>query len=148
MFRRMKGRTEGLHPRGSDFAPRGEVKNWPLCPTPSLDLRFFVKFPKKIIFLQNFCSHYVEPIPRWLITIPAPRSRQPGVDVMITIFCDFRQFSAKKLAFFLKNQCYDHFFGISWLCVESKMTIFSQKFSAKIFWKSSVPEHYKSLKND
>jgi hypothetical protein len=24
----------------------------------------------------------------------------PGVDVMITIFCDFRQFSAKKLAFF------------------------------------------------
>jgi hypothetical protein len=31
----------------------------------------------------------------------------PGVDVMITIFCDFRQFSAKKLAIFLKNQCYD-----------------------------------------
>jgi hypothetical protein len=25
-----------------------------------------------------------------------------GVDVMITIFCDFRQFSAKKLAFFSK----------------------------------------------
>jgi hypothetical protein len=25
---------------------------------------------------------------------------RPGVDVMITIFCDFRQFSAKKLAFF------------------------------------------------
>jgi hypothetical protein len=24
----------------------------------------------------------------------------PGVDVMITIFCDFRQFSAKKIAFF------------------------------------------------
>jgi hypothetical protein len=24
----------------------------------------------------------------------------PGVDVMIKIFCDFRQFSAKKLAFF------------------------------------------------
>jgi hypothetical protein len=28
---------------------------------------------------------------------------QSGVDVMITIFCDFRQFSAKKLAFFSKN---------------------------------------------
>jgi hypothetical protein len=27
----------------------------------------------------------------------------PGVDVMITIFCDFRQFSAKKLAFFSKT---------------------------------------------
>jgi hypothetical protein len=26
-----------------------------------------------------------------------------GVDVMITIFCDFRQFSAKKLAFFSKT---------------------------------------------
>jgi hypothetical protein len=27
---------------------------------------------------------------------------QPGIDVMITNFCDFRQFSAKKLAFFSK----------------------------------------------
>jgi hypothetical protein len=36
----------------------------------------------------------------------------PGVDVMITNFCDFFcQFSAKKLAFFLKIQCYDHFFA-------------------------------------
>jgi hypothetical protein len=30
-------------------------------------------------------------------------STLPGVDVMITIFCDFRQFSAKKLAFFSKT---------------------------------------------
>jgi hypothetical protein len=37
----------------------------------------------------------------------------PGVDVMITIFCDFRQFSAKKLAFFVKNQCYDQNFCIN-----------------------------------
>jgi hypothetical protein len=28
---------------------------------------------------------------------------RPGVDVMITIFCDFYQFLAKKLAFFLKT---------------------------------------------
>jgi hypothetical protein len=28
---------------------------------------------------------------------------QSGVDVMITIFCDFWQFSAKKLAFFSKT---------------------------------------------
>jgi hypothetical protein len=27
----------------------------------------------------------------------------PGADVMITIFCDFRQFSAKKFAFFAKT---------------------------------------------
>jgi hypothetical protein len=31
------------------------------------------------------------------------RNRWPGVDVMITIFCDFRQFWAKKLAFFSKT---------------------------------------------
>jgi hypothetical protein len=30
---------------------------------------------------------------------------------MTTIFCDFRQFSTKKLAFFSKNQCYDQFFA-------------------------------------
>jgi hypothetical protein len=30
-------------------------------------------------------------------------SASPGVDVMITIFCDFRQFLAKKLAFFSKT---------------------------------------------
>jgi hypothetical protein len=35
-------------------------------------------------------------VARWYIGIP-------GVDVMITIFCDFRQFSAKKLAFFSKT---------------------------------------------
>jgi hypothetical protein len=35
----------------------------------------------------------------------------PGVDVMITIFCDFWQFSAKKIGVFLKNQCYDQNFG-------------------------------------
>jgi hypothetical protein len=39
-------------------------------------------------------------------TVTAPRmpgSLWPGVDVMITIFCDFWQFSAKKLAFFSKT---------------------------------------------
>jgi hypothetical protein len=35
---------------------------------------------------------------------------RPGVDVMITIFCDFCQFSAKKIGFF-KNQCYDQIFA-------------------------------------
>jgi hypothetical protein len=33
-----------------------------------------------------------------------------GVDVMITIFCDFRPFSTKKIGVFLKNQWYDQFF--------------------------------------
>jgi hypothetical protein len=28
---------------------------------------------------------------------------EPGVDVMVTIFCDFSQFSAEKMAFFSKT---------------------------------------------
>jgi hypothetical protein len=35
----------------------------------------------------------------------------PGVDVMITIFCDFCQFSAKKLAFFSKTNLMINFFS-------------------------------------
>jgi hypothetical protein len=34
---------------------------------------------------------------------PFFRNKHPGVDVMIKIFCDFCQFSAKKLAFFSKT---------------------------------------------
>jgi hypothetical protein len=37
---------------------------------------------------------------------PPARVGHAGVDVMITIFCDFRQFSAGKNGVFLKNQCY------------------------------------------
>jgi hypothetical protein len=37
--------------------------------------------------------------------------KQTEVDAMITIFCDFCQYSAEKLYFFLKNQCYDKIFG-------------------------------------
>jgi hypothetical protein len=43
-----------------------------------------------IIFL-HFCTLHEE------------KSGKPGVDVMITIFCDFCLFSAKKLAFFSKT---------------------------------------------
>jgi hypothetical protein len=38
------------------------------------------------------------------------KSGNPGVDVMITIFCDFCQFSSKN-GVFLKNQCYDKIFS-------------------------------------
>jgi hypothetical protein len=34
----------------------------------------------------------------------------PGVDVMIAIFCDFLQFSAKKLAFFSNTNVMIEFF--------------------------------------
>jgi hypothetical protein len=56
----------------------------------------------------------------------------PGADVMITIFCDFSQFSAKKFAFFLNTNVMIIVFKI-WLCFESKTPIFSLNFSAKIF---------------
>jgi hypothetical protein len=46
-----------------------------------------------------------------------------GTDVMITIFCDFWQFSAKKLAFFSKTNVM-----INWLCFQSKTPIFFAKF--------------------
>jgi hypothetical protein len=38
-------------------------------------------------------------------------SHWPGVDVMITIFCDFCQFSAKKMAFFLNTNVMIIFFS-------------------------------------
>jgi hypothetical protein len=52
-------------------------------------------------FWQHFCNYYK--------TVQSKRSpiarklAQSGVDVMITIFGDFRQFSAKKLAIFSKT---------------------------------------------
>jgi hypothetical protein len=57
--------------------------------------------------------------------------RQLGVDVMIIIFCDFWQFSAKKLAFFSKTNVMINFFhnlALFWV----KKPIFC-RFFAKIF---------------
>jgi hypothetical protein len=62
-------------------------------------------------------------VPRFLATGSITAStRKLGVDVMITIFCDFPQFSAKKLAFFLNTNV-----------MIKKTPIFLQKFSAKKF---------------
>jgi hypothetical protein len=55
-------------------------------------------------------------------------SAKPGVDVMITIFCDFCQFSAKKMAFFSKTNVMINFF--------QNLALFRVKnanFSAKFF---------------
>jgi hypothetical protein len=52
---------------------------------------------------------------------------RPGVDVMITIFSDFCQFSAQTLPFFLKKQCNDQLFAK--ICSNlSKNTFFGQTF--------------------
>jgi hypothetical protein len=60
-----------------------------------------------------------------------PLSGWPGVDVMITIFGDFSQFSAKKLAFFSNTNVMINFFKNL-----VKNANFSQKCLAKIFKKS------------
>jgi hypothetical protein len=57
------------------------------------------------------------------------------VDVMITIFCNFCQFSVKKIGVFLTNQLYDPIFAKFSFVLSYKMTIFSP-FFAKIFQKS------------
>jgi hypothetical protein len=57
-----------------------------------------------------------------------------GVDVVITIFCDFPQFSAKKLVFFLNKHCYDQMFAKLAVCgLSKKRQFFHQFFSAKLF---------------
>jgi hypothetical protein len=57
-----------------------------------------------------------------------------GVDFRITIFCNFWQFSAKKLAFYSKtNVIIEIFAYFSFTYFESKTPIFSLNFSAKIF---------------
>jgi hypothetical protein len=54
----------------------------------------------------------------------------PGVDVMITIFSDFCQFSVKNGAF-LKKQCYDQTFAKTSISLSKKTPTLSPKFSAK-----------------
>jgi ABC-type uncharacterized transport system fused permease/ATPase subunit len=57
----------------------------------------------------------------------------PGVDVMITIFCDFRQFSAKKIGVLPKYQCYDQLFSKFSFVLSQKRQFFRKKFRRKYF---------------
>jgi hypothetical protein len=41
----------------------------------------------------------------------SPKTGRSGVDVIITVFCDFCQFSARNWLFFSKKQCYDPIFA-------------------------------------
>jgi hypothetical protein len=60
----------------------------------------------------------------------------PGADVILTIFGDIRQFSAKKLAFFSDTNVMITFFCKIAFCFESETPIFLLNFSAKMFKKS------------
>jgi hypothetical protein len=56
----------------------------------------------------------------------------PGVDVMITIFCDFRQFSAKKLAFFSKTNVMIIIFAKTSSSLSKKRQFFAKFFGENI----------------
>jgi hypothetical protein len=56
-----------------------------------------------------------------------------GVDVMITIFCDFYQFSAKKLAFFLKTNVTITIFAKTSFVLSQNAIIFAKFFGENIF---------------
>jgi hypothetical protein len=62
-------------------------------------------------------------------------SGRPGVDVMITIFCDFRQFSAKKWRFSQKSILCPKFLINLTLLRDKNANIFAKIFFAKIFFK-------------
>jgi hypothetical protein len=67
----------------------------------------------------------------------AAKIGEPAVDVMIMIFVDFRQFSAKKLALFLqKNNVMIRILQTLAVFLYQRTPIFSPNFLAKIFLKS------------
>jgi hypothetical protein len=54
-------------------------------------------------------------------------------DVMVNVFCDFCQFSAKKFGGFLKSQCYDNFFAKYSSSLSQKRHFFVKVFGENIF---------------
>jgi hypothetical protein len=57
---------------------------------------------------------------------------RPGVDVMMTIFCDFCRFSAKNLAFFSKTNVMIKFLPKSSNSLSKKANIFAKNFGENI----------------
>jgi hypothetical protein len=55
-----------------------------------------------------------------------------GVDVMITIFCDFPQFSAKKMAFFLNSNVMINFCSKFSFVLSQKRQFFANFFCENI----------------
>jgi hypothetical protein len=76
--------------------------------TANLCKKWIITFEKNA---NVFAEKLAKKPPKTVITTLAPvYCMSPGVDVMITIFCDFSQFSAKKLAFFLITNVAINFF--------------------------------------
>jgi hypothetical protein len=56
------------------------------------------------------------------------QASKSGVDVMITIFCNFRRKNWR----FLKNQCYDKNFALFSFVLSQKRQFFAEKFGENI----------------
>jgi hypothetical protein len=71
-----------------------------------------------------------------------PQSRWPGVDVMITIFSDFWQFSAKKLAFFSKTNVMITIFAKFAVVWAKNTNIFAKNFRRKHLKNHNIGPRY------
>jgi hypothetical protein len=67
---------------------------------------------------------------------PRNRPRSPGGQCYDQNFCDFRQFSAKKIGVFLINQCHDEIFAKFSFVLSQKRQFFRQ-----IFWRKYFKNH-------
>jgi hypothetical protein len=72
---------------------------------------------------------------------------QPGVDVMITIFCDFCQFSAKKLAFFSKTYVMINCFSKFGFVLSHKRQFFANCFRRKYLKNHNIGPRSKQCTN-
>jgi hypothetical protein len=72
---------------------------------------------------------------------------RPGVDVIITNFCDFLPIFGEKDGDFLINQCCDHNFVKNWQQFEQIMPIFLLTFSAKIFKNHNIGPKFRADPN-
>jgi hypothetical protein len=120
------------------------LKNRPNC-SPALFVKIITQLlPREKSTPKNWATSEFKKLPKGN-TRPLCRRKfaQSGVDVMIPIFCDFSQFSAKNMAFLLNTNVMINFFSEFSFVLSQKRQFFLQNVSEKIFLKiiTSVPGH-------
>jgi hypothetical protein len=108
---------------------------------------FLCSSPKSIEWVMFFASRKRKKLVTCESNAPEACT---GVDVMITIFCDFWQFSAKQIGVFLKNQCYDQNVAYFSFVLSKNNANFFAKFFCKNIFKiiTSVPGGFVSAWGD